>query len=111
MADFRVHAFKSDAEKHAKEQAPFEACGLIVKRDDCRVYWPCRNLCEEPEQHFIMDPRDYLKATLSGMIIGVVHSHPNGQEPSGLDRKACRQSNLPWWIYQMPQNKWLIIKP
>jgi proteasome lid subunit RPN8/RPN11 len=104
-------ASRSDAEQHARQHAPSEACGLIVLSDGRQSYWPCGNLCDEPEQHFIMDPRDYCKAAMSGTIAAIVHSHPNGVDPSGLDRKACTQSGLPWFIYQVPQNRWLTINP
>ena len=111
MAASLAHASKSDAEAHAKQDAPLEACGLLVQDSEGQRYWPCRNLCDEPELHFVMDPRDYCRASLNGTIVGIVHSHPKGQEPSGLDRKACKQSGLPWFIYQLPQDQWLTIEP
>lgn len=104
-------ASRSDAEQHARQDAPFEACGLLVQDDEGQRYWPCRNLCELPEQHFVLDPRDYCRASMTGVIVAVVHSHPRGQDASGLDQKACTQSKLPWFIYQLPQDKWLTINP
>lgn len=104
-------ASRSDAEAHAKRDAPFEACGLLVISNGKQIYWPCRNLCDEPERHFVLDPRDYCRASLNGEIVAIVHSHPKGQEPSGLDRMACTQSDVPWFIYQVPQDQWLTIEP
>ena len=107
-----VPAFRSEAEDHAKQEAPKEACGLVyIGKDGQQRYLPCRNLCENPEDHFILDPRDYLKASLLGKIVAVVHSHPDGTQPSGADRKACKQSRMPWFIYQLPQEQWLTIAP
>lgn len=105
------HASKSDAEQHALEQAPLEACGLLVVIDQQQHYWPCRNLCNDPDKHFVLDPRDYFHASLKGTIVGIVHSHPQGQLASEPDQKACRQSKLPWFIYQVPQQQWLTIEP
>ena len=104
-------ASKSDAERHALEQMPLEACGLLVMVDGQQRYWPCRNLCNDPDKHFVLDPRDYFHASLNGAIVAVVHSHPQGQSASEPDRRACRQSKLPWFIYQVPQQQWLTINP
>lgn len=105
------HGFRPDAEAHARAEAPREACGLLVQIGDDAHYVRCRNICEDPEQHFVLEPRDYLRASLTGTIIAVIHSHPDGQPPSELDRKACQQSGLPWHIYQLPQDQWVTIKP
>ena len=104
-------ASRSKAEDHAKRDAPLEACGLLVTINGEQIYCPCRNLCDEPDQHFVMDPRDYYRASLNGKIIAIIHSHPKGQDSSGLDRMACTQSNVPWFIYQLPQDQWLTIEP
>ena len=107
-----VPAFRSDAEDHAKQEAPKEACGLVyIGKDGEQRYLPCNNLCETPEDHFILDPTDYYKASLRGKIVAIVHSHPQGTEASEADRKACKQSKLPWFIYQLPQERWLTIAP
>ena len=104
--------FRSDAEHHAKREAPREACGLVyIGSDREQHYLPCRNLCENPEDHFILDPSDYYRASLKGKIVAVIHSHPQGTEASEADRKACKQSKLPWFIYQLPQERWLTINP
>lgn len=103
---------KAEIEYHAKKDAPKESCGLIyVNARGHQYYMPCSNVCDEPEKHFVMNAVDYLKAFVKGTIIAVVHSHPNGEGPSELDRKACSQSKLPWIIYQIPQAEWLIINP
>lgn len=99
--------FRSDAAAHALEVFPQESCGLVVDGQ----YWRCRNICEQPTEHFVLDPRDYLNAYRSGQIQGIVHSHPEGGPASGLDLKACSQSKLVWHIYRVPQQEWLTINP
>lgn len=111
MAVFLDPESKSDAERHAIEQAPYEACGLLIIKNGQQQYWPCRNLCNDPDKHFVLDPRDYLHASIAGAIVAVVHSHPQGQSASEPDCRACKQSNMPWFIYQLPQQQWLIIEP
>ena len=104
-------ASKSEAEDHAREQAPLEACGLLYESATGQHYQRCRNVCDEPDRHFVLDPVDYYRTSLKGKIIAVIHSHPNGEEPSEADRRACSQTKLPWHIYQLPQDQWLTINP
>lgn len=104
-------ASKFDAEQHINQQLPCEACGLLAEGKSGQRYWPCRNLCDDPDLHFVLDPRDYYLASLNGAIVGIVHSHPQGQPASNADIKACNQSGLRWFIYQVPQDQWLIIDP
>ena len=96
-----------EAEKHALEQAPNEACGLVVNGR----YWPCRNIADEPELDFAINPVDYARAALSGKIEAVVHSHPMGGPASPADLRACRVTGLAWHIYLIPEGKWSTIKP
>ena len=102
MPDFRV-----DAERHAEEQSPKEACGVVM---DGR-YWRCRNIADNPEQDFILNPRDYAVAALYGTVEAIVHSHPQGGPASKADLASCKQTNLPWHIYLIPSQKWLTINP
>lgn len=109
MAVTLAPASRLDAEAHAREIMPHEACGLLVHVGGEQIYLRCRNICEQPEQHFVLDPRDYMRAAMAGTIVAIIHSHPGGQDASELDRKACQQSGLPWLIYQLPQDQWLTI--
>lgn len=99
--------FKLDAERHAYAQTPQESCGLVVNDR----YFPCRNIALEPRENFVIDPVDYARAMHFGPIEGVVHSHPKGTPISDHDRKACKQTKLPWYIYSVPTQEWLTIEP
>ena len=99
--------FRLDAIKHAQAEMPREAVGLVVDG----VYWPCKNIADFPQQHFVLDPHDYAKAMFAGTIEAIVHSHPEGTPPSEHDRKACKQSKLPWYVYSVPNNLWSTIPP
>nr|BAR24733.1 Predicted metal-dependent protease of the PAD1/JAB1 superfamily (COG1310) [uncultured Mediterranean phage uvMED]BAR24812.1 Predicted metal-dependent protease of the PAD1/JAB1 superfamily (COG1310) [uncultured Mediterranean phage uvMED]BAR24831.1 Predicted metal-dependent protease of the PAD1/JAB1 superfamily (COG1310) [uncultured Mediterranean phage uvMED]BAR24891.1 Predicted metal-dependent protease of the PAD1/JAB1 superfamily (COG1310) [uncultured Mediterranean phage uvMED] len=99
--------FKPDAEKHARAQFPRESAGLIVND----VYFPCRNIADEPRDTFVLEPVDYARAMYFGNIQGVVHSHPDGSPVSDQDRKACTETGLPWFVYSVPDEEWLTIDP
>lgn len=99
--------FKCKAKEHALEATPQEACGVLVDN----TYYPCRNLADKPNNDFILDPKDYLKARAKGKIQAIIHSHPEGQQPSFADKKACARTKLPWYIYLVPEDKWLTINP
>lgn len=107
LADFMVQDFKREAARHAEKAYPKESAGLVV--DDS--YFPCRNIAENPEETFVINPVDYARAMLAGNIQAVVHSHPKGTSVSEYDRKACTQTKLPWYVYSLPDKKWLTIAP
>jgi len=78
---------------HALEEAPREACGVIVGLDGvgARVV-RCRNAHPEPTSRYQVHPED-LRAAVSPMqdesreLVGIYHSHPRSQPvPSPTDR-------------------------
>jgi proteasome lid subunit RPN8/RPN11 len=52
-----------------------------------------------------------MTARTFGKIEAIVHSHPKGGEASEMDWKACRNTKIPWYIYLVPEDKWLTINP
>ena len=107
LEDSLVQDFKREAVRHAEQQYPKEAAGLVVNGS----YFPCRNIADDPENTFVINPVDYARATLTGTIEAVVHSHPQGTPVSEHDRKACRQTKMPWYVYSVPDQQWLTIDP
>lgn len=97
--------------KHAREEAPREACGLLVMEDGREVYRPCRNLGAGLDL-FVLDPHDYAAAALAGEITAVVHSHPGDDpSPSPTDRIACQASGHPWLIVATDSGLWRYLEP
>lgn len=81
--------------RHAIEEYPREACGVIVGRK----YYPCRNIATTPSEHFIMSPADYKAALEHGEVRALFHSHPDyPATPSEADRASCEESGVPWLI-------------
>ena len=82
--------WKNNALKHAKEDAPHEACGLVAIYKGKEKYFPCKNLAEELGEQFILDPDDWIEAEDQGEIVAVFHSHPDHPPmPSQADLASC----------------------
>jgi len=92
---------------HGEADFPFEACGLLVGRDDpggarrVEVVCPLPNVREEEERHhrFLIAPEDLVReerrVRLEGReIVGVYHSHPD--RPAAPSRHDLR---LAWPLY------------
>ena len=103
----QVQDFRCDAKKHALEEHPKEACGVVVNGN----YFRCRNVADKPENDFILEARDYVKARQNGKIEAIIHSHPKGGKESPADQKACSRTKINWHIYLTPKDEWLTIKP
>ncbi|ECF2367657.1 phage tail protein [Salmonella enterica subsp. enterica serovar Mountpleasant] len=84
---------------HARQCAPAESCGYVVRTAQGERYFPCENLSAEPTMYFRIAPEAYLKAQADGEVVALVHSHPDG-EPylSSADRTLQLQTALPWWL-------------
>jgi len=97
---------------HVEREFPKEACGLIIEEFGALKYVPCTNVYEKPEESFIIDPKEYAKASDRGLIKYIVHSHPNADAtPSEVDKEECNKSGIPWIIVSYPGAKIITINP
>jgi proteasome lid subunit RPN8/RPN11 len=104
-------SWRDQALQHAQQEAPREACGLVVVVKGREVYRPCRNTAMGDDQ-FGIDPEDYAEAEDRGEVVAVVHSHPNGAPlPSEADLVGCEASGLEWHIVALPSAAWHSFKP
>lgn len=103
---------RAEALQHAKDEAPKEACGLIVVVKGRERYVPCHNLSADARDMFILDPDEYAAAEDLGEITAVFHSHPSTPAiASEADRVACEHSSLPWHICNPHLETWAQIEP
>lgn len=86
-------------QEEGARQYPNEACGLVVRVGKKSVPVACKNVAENPQQHFVMDVRDYAAASDMGEVIGIWHTHVEiPPTPSDADKMGCENSELPWFI-------------
>lgn len=86
---------------HAREDAPNEACGLIVREEGEIRAVRCKNTtAEDPREHFRIDPSEYVQALRAGTLLGFYHTHPDGDaEASRADRATLNSTRMPMWIH------------
>lgn len=105
-------SWKDSALKHAREQAPKEACGLVCISKGRKKYWPCRNAADSPEEVFLLHPDDWMECEDNHEIIGVFHSHPGqSSEPSDVDLASCEYIDLPFYIVNPETESWNYFEP
>ena len=102
-----------DAFKHAEKVYPDECCGLIIKVDDEQIYWKCQNISKAyKEKSFVIDPLDYARGEDQGEVLGIVHSHPDGELAfSHTDRMACKYIDLPFYLVEPKSESIIVIYP
>jgi len=80
---------RAELERHAEEEAPNEACGLVALRDDvAERFVPCVNAAASPYRFDLRvpDPALIFELEDSGYELAVFHSHPTGSaKPSRTD--------------------------
>ena len=105
-------SWKDAAIDHAQKDSPNEACGLLAVYKGKEKYFPCKNLAEEKDEYFIIDPDDWVKTEDKGEIIAVIHSHPNYPPyPSDADLASCEYLDLPFYIVTPETQQWHYFEP
>ena len=99
--------------KHVDSEYPNEACGLIVDTGKTQKYIPCKNMSDNPREHFLISPDEQLDAEKQGEIIMIIHSHPDvvSLVPSEFDRIQCDYSGIEWGIMSVPDGDFCTISP
>ena len=79
MEDTPVLYSEEDKEilKHLLDAYPEEGCGILQNKKGKLVWIPSTNEAENPEEEFVINSDDYLRASLTGDIYAIVHSHPD----------------------------------
>jgi proteasome lid subunit RPN8/RPN11 len=88
--------------KHTNEAKKRECCGVIVNYRRRNEYIRIKNVSGS-DSNFVMDAVDYAKAEDKGVIIAIVHSHPElSPKPSQADLVGIEKTQLPWVIMNWP---------
>lgn len=103
---------KNEIVIHCQMEYPKESCGFIVEIAGKDAWVPCENADQDPVNYFTIKPQDYIKATESGKIKAVVHSHTiHPTEFSDTDRKMQKKQGIPWLLVGLyngePEFEWL----
>jgi proteasome lid subunit RPN8/RPN11 len=104
-------SFINPALLHARAVAPKESCGLVIQVGTTAEYVPCNNISTDPENEFILDPKDYVKAADRGKILSVIHSHKDNCLPSEFDVKSCNRGDIPWVVINTLDGTYSTIEP
>jgi [CysO sulfur-carrier protein]-S-L-cysteine hydrolase len=82
-------AIRRELERHADDEAPNEACGLLGLRDGvAQRYVPCVNVAASPYRFDLRvpDPELIFDLEEQGLELAVFHSHPtDSARPSRTD--------------------------
>ena len=102
-------------QKHAEEAYPNECCGVVIVNDKVQTYVPCENIAKDPLTQFKISPVDFCNAEDLGEVVGIVHSHPDGNAIASAHDIAAMSVNrsieleldpnskaTPWHIVSWP---------
>jgi len=104
------YIWSKDAFQHAQDVYPQECCGLLLNVEGNEIYWKCKNISASyKEKSFVIDPIDYANGEDLGEVLGIIHSHPEGEMVfSHADRMACKYLDLPFYLVE-PKSKSIIV--
>ncbi len=87
-----------------------ESCGVIIHKDGNYNAILCRNLAENRKYNFVVDPKDYFKASKMGQICCIFHSQTS-IIPSELDIINSKGHNIPSLIYSIDKDDFTFLDP
>ena len=98
--------------KYLFDKYPEEGCGLLVNKRGKSTWIPCENIAEDRKENFVISSTDYIKASLSGDLMAVIHSHPDGlAELSEHDKKTSNFLGVPYIVYSLPEVEKTVYTP
>lgn len=103
---------KNEIEKHSVEEYPNECCGFLIDGEKSICIFRCNNVIEgeDKKNNFAIDGKDYLKASRSGEILAVYHSH-DSDFFSDTDKKNSIHNKIPYVVFSRQSKKISIFDP
>ena len=96
-------AMQADILQHAKDEfQTSECCGLIAVVKGRRRYFPCQNIAETPDEHFVLQVGTKSKSTWRSLLLSIASQQQTPSRPA--DRVACEKSGLPASSTPTPKN-------
>lgn len=103
---------KNEFSSIAIKSSPQESCGLISISDAKYSFTSCKNKAENPVKNFEIDAKDYLKASLKGEVVGIIHSHTSKRSNfSILDKTVCELHKINSILYHVDSNSFYEYSP
>ena len=109
-----MEQWKLDAFSHATRCKPLECCGILALNKEQIEYWECKNVAKDnPEYSFVIDPLDWANCEDQvDEIIGIVHSHPEGEfKFSDNDIASCNYLVIPFYLVEPTTQSIIHIEP
>ncbi|MFQ5659228.1 MAG: M67 family metallopeptidase [Gammaproteobacteria bacterium] len=94
--------------EHALGHPQTEVCGLLGGLNhNPKSYYPVKNIADDPDRSFLMDPQQHIKAiremrVAGEKMAGIFHSHPvSSAEPSVTDLKLANYPDVIYFILSL----------
>ena len=106
-------SWRQSAFLHAHKCHPHECCGMIIQTKEKTFYGPCRILVRDnPEYSFVIDPNDWAYYEDQGEVVGIVHSHPDGElKFSEADITSCNHLDVDFYLVDPFTESMIMIEP
>jgi proteasome lid subunit RPN8/RPN11 len=92
-------------------RGPEEPCGVIHLKKGKAKFIPINNISDDPNNCFVLDPKEFTRLNLTGEILYIVHGHPEDCIPSKYDISCCNNLKIPYVIFNRFNFEYYILTP
>lgn len=103
--------WKTQAKRQSIQNKNEESCGLVFEKNNILYYLAAKNISENKKNNFAIDPYAYLYAVQNGKIVACFHSHVKNTSFSWKDINNSFKLNLPFYLYNIKQDKFYFFDP
>jgi cell wall-associated NlpC family hydrolase len=101
---------KKEMVAFANGHSPCEVCALLIEKDNKLSIFKCQNISPDKQNHAILSPIDYIRASKRGKIVAHFHSQKE-KNPSLLDNINAFNHNIYSIVYSWYFHKFSIVEP